>query len=62
MSFRPHPHQGQVPRGLLRPPAAGAGEGVPLQQVHNHQEEVRVGAGTQLVRETGNLIMLPVYI
>ncbi len=50
---RPHPHQGQVPRCLLRPPAAGAGEGVPLQQVHHHQEEGGAGQQRGPIRETG---------
>ena len=29
--------QGQVPRGLQRPPEAGAGERVSLQSLHHHQ-------------------------
>lgn len=46
-------NQRQVPRGLHRPPAAGAGEGVPLQQVHHHPEEGGAGHSAQPIRETG---------
>lgn len=45
--------QRQVPRGLHRPPAAGAGEGVPLQQVHHDQEEGGARHSTQSIWETG---------
>ena len=46
-------NQRQVPGGLHRPPAAGAGEGVSLQQIHNHQEEGGARHGAQPIRETG---------
>lgn len=45
--------QRQVPRGLHRPPAAGAGEGVPLQQVYHDQEEGGARHSTQPIGETG---------
>lgn len=47
--------QRQVPGGLHRPPAAGAGEGVSLQQVHHHPQEGGARHGAQPVRETGAL-------
>ena len=46
-------NKGQIPGCLLRPPEAGAGEGVPLQPLHHHQEEGGAGSGVELVRETG---------
>ena len=44
--YRSDADEGQVPRRVQRSPAAGAREGVPLQQIHHHQEEV--GAGTRI--------------
>lgn len=46
-------NQRQVPGGLHRPSAAGAGEGVSLQQIHHHQEEGGARHSAQPVRETG---------
>lgn len=46
-------NQRQVPCGLHRPPAAGTGEGVPLQQIHHHPEEGGASYSTQPIRETG---------
>ena len=43
----------QVQDRVQRPPATGAGEGVPLQPLYHHQEEGRAGSGLELVRETG---------
>lgn len=45
--------QRQVPGGLHRPPAAGAGERVSLQQIHHHQEEGGARHNAQPIRETG---------
>ena len=45
--------EGQVQDRVQRPPEAGAGEGVPLQPLHHHQEEGRARTGPQLVRTPG---------
>ena len=46
-------NKGQVPGCVLRPPEAGAGEGVPLQPLHHHQEEGRARKHDRTFRETG---------
>ena len=53
LRLREDEDKGQVPGCLLRPPEAGAGEGVPLQQVHHHQEEGGARPGAQPHREAG---------
>ena len=45
--------EGQVQDRVQRPPAAGAGEGVPLQPLHHHQEEGRARKHDRTFRETG---------
>ena len=37
--FSPDENKRQVQDRVQRPPETGAGEGVPLQPVHHHQEE-----------------------
>ena len=51
-AYRSDPDEGQVPRGLQRPPEVGAGEGVPLQPVHHHQEKVGTRARTRTLGTT----------
>ena len=51
--FSPDENKRQVQDRVQRPPEAGAGEGVPLQPLHHHQEEGGAGSGVELVRETG---------
>ena len=53
--FRPDAHQGQVPHRLLRPPEAGAGEGVPLQPLHHHQAQGRARQQCRPLRATGEM-------
>lgn len=53
LSRREDADQRQVPGGLHRPPAAGAGERVSLQQIHHHQEEGGARHNAQPIRETG---------
>ena len=53
--FRPDAHQGQVPHRLLRPPEAGAGEGVPLQPLHHHQAQGRARQQCRSLRATGEM-------
>ena len=48
--------EGQVQDRVQRPPATGAGEGVPLQPLYHHQEEGGAGSGVELVRETGESV------
>ena len=48
--------EGQVQDRVQRPPEAGAGEGVPLQPLHHHQEEGRTRSSAELVRETGERV------
>ena len=43
----------QVQDSVQRLPEAGAGEGVPLQPLHHHQEEGRARQHDWTVRETG---------
>ena len=45
--------EGQVQDRVQRPPEAGAGEGVPLQPLHHHQEEGRARKHDRTFRETG---------
>ena len=48
--------EGQVQDRVQRPPAAGAGEGVPLQPLHHHQEEGRARKHDRTFRETGKQV------
>ena len=50
---RPHTDKGQISSGLFRSPEIGAGEGVPLQQIHHHQAKGRAGKQRGALRETG---------
>ena len=51
--FSSDANEGQVQDRVQRPPAAGAGEGVPLQPLHHHQEEGRARKHDRTFRETG---------
>ena len=52
--FSSDAYKGQIPGCLLRPPEAGAGEGVPLQSVHHHQEKSWARKRDRPLRETGD--------
>ena len=52
--FSSDAYKGQIPGCLLRPPEAGAGEGVPLQSVHHHQEKSWARKRDRPLGETGD--------
>ena len=54
--------EGQVQDRVQRPPEAGAGEGVPLQPLHHHQEEGRARKHDRTFRETGKQVECNVMV
>ena len=50
---RKNEDEGEIQGGLHGPPETRAGEGVSLQQIHHHQEEIRAGCQPGPLGETG---------